>query len=141
MKPNLIYSLILFALFLTACAAEPTPIEPTPAEATPTPDPCTGWTCTLEGVVYLNESASGNELAGIPVNFKQVSNCSPTKGEYQAITGEDGRFSFEVFLHDTDGFVFEVNSEGNQPARVKFGGFDCLYCACDPVEIVLTPAE
>ena len=144
--------LLTLVLLISACNAEPfptenVPLEPAPAEpaaeepATPTPDPCTGWTCTLEGAVYLDEATPGNELVGIPVDFTQVSNCSPTRGETQAVTGEDGRFSFEVFLHDTDSFVFDVEAEGYLPVRVKLGGFDCLYCACDPVEILLQPVE
>lgn len=106
---------------------------------TPSPDSCTGWNCTLTGVVYAGSANPGNELEGVEVELLQASYCSPTKGEQVALTDSDGIFTFEVFLHDTDGFNFTVELEGYEPAKAKFGGFDCLYCACEPVEIVLQP--
>lgn len=133
-KPGLITLLMLTVILISACSVEPIP-------ATATPDPCTGWTCTIEGIIYQDAAASGNELAGVEVDFEQISNCSLTKGAYQLKTDQEGRFSVEVFLHDTDSFVIEVNEGGYQAERVLFGGFDCLYCSCPPTEMVLTPEE
>ena len=113
----------------------------TKVEATITPTLCSGWQCTLEGVVYQGSATPGKEMSGIQVSLKQVSNCSPTAGDQQARTDEDGRFSFDVYLHDTDSFVFEASEAGYQPARLKMGGFDCLYCSCSQIEIILHPEE
>jgi hypothetical protein len=89
--------------------------------------------------VYAGEANPGSELAGILVELNQYSNCSPTRGEQETITDEGGNFTFEVFLHDTDGFNFRVELEGYELAKTSFGGFDCVFCACQPVEIVLQP--
>jgi len=102
---------------------------------------CIGWDCSLKGTVYANAAAPGNELEGVPVHLGQRSYCSPTAGDHEAVTGADGTFGFPVYLHDTDSFNLEVVVEGYQPARQTFGGFDCLYCACDPLEIVLQPVK
>jgi hypothetical protein len=92
-------------------------------------------------VVYEGENIPGNELGGVLVNLSQFSYCSPTRGEYELVTGEDGTFAFEVFLHDTDSFNFKVELDGYQTWEHAFGGFDCLYCSCPPVEIVLQPEK
>ena len=132
--------LMVFFLFIAGCATPPqpndTPIQ-TSSPPTLTPDPCTGWDCTIMGVVYEGEVGSGHEVSGAVVKLIQTSYCSPTKGEYEVVTGADGTFEFEVFLHDTDGFRFEVELDGYEPVSHFFVGFDCLYCSCPPVEIVL----
>ncbi len=132
--------LMVFLLFLGGCTTPPqpndTPVK-TSSPPTLTPDPCTGWDCTVTGVVYEGETGSGREVSGAVVKLIQTSYCSPTKGEYEVVTGEDGTFEFEVFLHDTDGFSIEVELEGYQTSEYSFGGFDCLYCSCQPIEIVL----
>ncbi|MEJ2736858.1 MAG: hypothetical protein P8189_25390 [Anaerolineae bacterium] len=127
-------------------AAQPVPtsrptLPPSPASVTrtATPDPCTGWECTLRGVVYVDAASAGNELASVRVGLSHVSYCSPTRGDHETTTGPDGGFGFEVFLHDTDTFWIRVEQEGYEPARQSVGGFDCLYCACPPVELVLQP--
>jgi hypothetical protein len=81
----------------------------------------------------------GNELAGVAVELSHVSYCSPTRGQHQTTTGPDGGFEFEVFLHDTDTFLIQVERDGYESVRQSVGGFDCLYCVCPPVEIVLQP--
>jgi hypothetical protein len=132
--------LVVFLVFLTGCAALPqsngTPVQ-TISPPTHTPDPCTGWDCTITGVVYEGEAGSGHEVSGAVVKLIHTSYCSPTKGEQEIVTSEDGVFEFEIFLHDTDGFRIEVELEGYQSGVSSFGGFDCLYCACQPIEIVL----
>ena len=112
---------------------------PTTSPPTFTPDFCIGWNCTITGVVYAETASPGSELAGVLVELNQYSNCSPTRGDQETITDEGGNFAFEVFLHDTDGFNFRVELEGYEEAKTSFGGFDCLFCACPPVEIVLQP--
>ena len=108
-----------------------------PAAPTATPTSCAGWTCTLEGIVYVNSATPASRLPGAWVTLTQVSHCSPTVGDYETRTGADGAFRFEVYLHDTDTFWFEVAQDGYEPVRQSLGGFDCLYCACPPVEIIL----
>jgi len=131
--------LIVFLLSLFGCVTLPPAetVESSPASASATPDPCTGWDCTLNGVVYEGEAGSGHEVSGAAVKLVHTSYCSPTKGEYEVVTGEDGAFEFEVFLHDTDSFRIEVEFDGYEPASHAFGGFDCLYCSCPAIEIVL----
>jgi hypothetical protein len=89
--------------------------------------------------VYDGTASPGSELAGVLVQLSQASYCSPTRGEQETITDEGGNFAFEVFLHDTDGFNFRVELEGYEAVKTSFGGFDCLFCSCQPVEIVLQP--
>lgn len=142
---------VIITIFLCGCAPpEPTRLSPTLVPTltvawTPyliqTPTVCSGWNCSLEGVVYVNAAGTGNELAGVKVHLQQISWCSPTKGEYETITGTDGTFSFEVYLHDTDTFWIELTVEGYQKVRQAIGGFDCLSCACPPIKIILQPKE
>lgn len=132
--------LMVFLLFLAGCVPPPQPIDTsvqTSSPATLTPDPCTGWDCPITGVVYEGEVGAGHEVRGAVVKLIHTSYCSPTKGEYEVVTGEDGIFEFEVFLHDTDGFRIVVELDEYEPVSYSFGGFDCLYCACQPIEIVL----
>lgn len=143
-----ITGLAAFLVLLVGCAVSPEdPPQPgheptsTSVLATATPDPCTGWTCTVQGIVYVGAASSGNESAGTLVELKQVSFCSPTRGQHQTRTDDSGRFEFEVFIHDTDRFWIQIDQNGYAPVRRAVGGFDCLYCACPPIEIVLEPLE
>jgi len=115
------------------------PPQPTTAP-TSTPDSCTGWWCTVTGVVYAGTVQPSDELAGATITLHHTSYCSPTKGVHQAKTGPDGSFEFgEVFLHDTDRIRIQVESEGYE--SVEWDSIDryCFYCSCfgDPLEIVL----
>jgi hypothetical protein len=110
------------------------------SEATSTPDPCTGWRCTVKGVVYSETADSGDELQGAIVTLHQTSYCSPTRGQHRVTAGPDGRFEFsDVFFHDTDRIRIQVESEGYESAQWDSGDFNCLYCSCfgSPLEIVL----
>ena len=121
-----------------------TPIETiTRAEpaASDTPDPCTGWDCEINGVVYLGSADPGNELEGVLVKLSQYSWCSKTAGEQETQSGPNGIFAFEVYIHDTDSIIVQIDFEGYQTEKVKLGGFDCLYCSCPLIEIVLEAAE
>jgi hypothetical protein len=123
-----------------------TPTIPVIPEATLDPTQeffrsCVGWDCSLEGIVYAGRVAAGNELEGITVRLTQHSNCSPTRGEYEATTGATGEFGIQVYLHDTDTFWIEVEADGYEPIRQTIGGFDCLYCSCTPIEVVLRSVE
>jgi hypothetical protein len=114
-------------------------ITPEPSQvSSPTPG-CYMWKCTLQGVVYAEEIGPSSELEGVEVRLSQYSNCSPTKGEHITKTGPDGEFEFEVLIHDTDGFTFEIEETGYEPYKNKFGGFDCISCSCSSMEIVLEP--
>jgi hypothetical protein len=143
---SILTAMVLCLLVSCGGSPEATP-GPTPQPAltpvlmTATPDPCVGWRCTLRGVVYVEAASSGNELAGILVELSHVSFCSPTSGEHETTTGPDGGFGFEVFVHDTDTFWIQVEQEGYEPVRQSVGGFDCLYCTCPLVEVVLEPLE
>jgi hypothetical protein len=107
---------------------------------TPTPDPCSGWWCTVKGVVTTGEGGSGNRLAGATVTLSQHSNCSPTRGDSQTVSGSDGSFEFgQLFFHDTDLVWIEVEAEGFEPARWDSKGQYCYYCACfsEAIEVAL----
>ena len=110
---------------------------PTAVPPTDTPDWCIGWWCALSGVVYAGTAGPGNELEGVLVQLSHTSYCSPTRGQHEGRTGPDGRFQFDVFVHDTDTFWFEVQLDGYESVEQRIGGFDCLYCSCPAVEIVL----
>ena len=130
---------MLICLFLMGCAinCKDAQEEFKQTEVQPTPTSCTGWMCEISGVVYMGTALPGNEAEGVIVNLSQHSWCSPTAGEQEARSGPQGEFVFDVYLHDTDSFVFQVDEVGFETVKVKLGGFDCLYCNCQPVEIVL----
>jgi hypothetical protein len=141
---------IIVLLSLAGCAvleAAPTPtnvatLAPTTAP-TFTPDSCTGWWCTVTGVVYAETADSGNELEGATVTLHQTSYCSPTRGQHQTTTGPGGRFELsEVFFHDTDRIRIQVESVGYESAQWDSRDFYCLYCSCfgSSLEIVLRAA-
>ena len=104
--------------------------------SSPTPD-CIGWSCEINGIVYSGAVEPGNELAGVAVAFYQISWCSPTAGKQETQTNSNGSFSFEVFVHDTDTYRIQIDVDGYQTAEIMMGGFDCLFCSCPLVEIVL----
>ena len=133
-KVAVVVIFLCVGVLLVACVAKDNATE---VQATATPDPCTGWWCTLSGIVYADTAAPGHELEGAVVQLSQSSHCSPTKGHHETTTGPDGSFEFEVYLHDTDGFTIRVEWQGYEPASQSFGGFDCLFCSCPPFEIVL----
>lgn len=111
------------------------------AKPTASPTSCVGWYCEIDGVVYLGSVDSGNEMAGVPLKLSQHSWCSPTAGDQETQSGPYGTFAFEVYIHDTDSIIVKVDLEGYQPVKVKMGGFDCLYCSCPFIEIVLVNTE
>lgn len=106
----------------------------------PSPDPCTGWWCSVAGVVYAGAAHTGSELEGVTVTLHQTSYCSPTSGQHQTATGPTGKFEFsEVFFHDTDMIRIYVASEGYKSFQWDSSDLTCLYCSCfaDPLEIIL----
>lgn len=110
----------------------------------PISDPCSGSWCQTIGIVYANEAVPGNELGGASVSLIQSSYCSPTSGQYYAISASDGTFHFDqLFFHDTDRVSIEAEFEGYQPAKWDATGFDFLSCfyAKHPIEIVLKGSE
>jgi hypothetical protein len=138
---------IVLQCLLTGCIAQdasPTTAIITTMTATSaptfTPDPCTGWWCTVTGVVYDERADLGNELEGVTVTLLQASNCSPTSGEYQTTTSIDGKFEFkDIFFHDTDRVKIQVKYEGENSTQWDSIDFYCFYCSCfgSPLEIVL----
>jgi hypothetical protein len=142
-----ILEFIIVLLLLAGCVnldASPKPtsiatLKPTDA-STFTPDPCTGWWCTVTGVVYDDTADLGNELEGVTVTLVQNSNCSPTRGQHQTTTDIDGRFEFnDIFFHDTDRIQIQASYEGENSMLWDSADFYCYYCSCfgSPLEIVL----
>jgi hypothetical protein len=141
---------IVVAVFLTGCdILEVVSTSTSVATLTPTiaptftPDPCTGWWCTVTGAVYAKTDGMDNELAGATVTLYQTSYCSPTSGQYQTTTSPDGRYTMEeVFFHDTDRIRIQVESEGYETVEWDSSDYYCLYCSCfgSPIEIVLPAA-
>ena len=115
-----------------------TPTNPVPS---PSPTSCTGWHCEITGIVSSGTAEPTNQLVSETVTLSQISWCSPTSGEQETQLDMDGRFSFEVYVHDTDSFNIYVDIEGYHPEKIQFGGFDCLYCHCPPIEIILEAEE
>ena len=138
---------IVVQLLLAGCviqdAIPTTAIIATPTlthASTITPDPCTGWWCTVTGVVYDETANVGNEIEGVNVTLFQTSNCSPTSGQHQTTTKIDGKFEFgEIFFHDTDRIQIQVRYEGDDSVPWDSIDYYCFYCSCfeSPVEIVL----
>jgi hypothetical protein len=149
--------LIWIAFTLSACSVITEPRTPQPSAIGPTqttgktltstaapavkltPTMCTGWQCLLSGVVYASTADPVNRMEGVEVKLSQQSNCSPTGGEHVAITGTDGSFAFDIYLHDTDSFLLQIELDNYEPASQLIGGFDCLFCSCPPFEIILQP--
>jgi hypothetical protein len=146
-----ILGVVLLLSSLVGCVApdvEPTLLATVTSEpgddslavtAAPTPDSCTGWQCTVTGLVYAGQIGAGNEFQGALVTLDHSSNCSPTRGEHQATTGPDGTFEFQVFFHDTDMVRLWVEAEGFSQAEWDSRDIYCYYCSCwsAPLEIVL----
>lgn len=144
---------IILIPFLVGCTVSPTPSTLLQADTpsltlpsmpettmTSTPDPCTGWWCTVTGLVYTTSAEPGSELDGAMVTLYHSSYCSPTRGQQQTVSRSDGIFEFEeVFFHDTDMIRIEVTYEGYETTQWNSKGKYCLYCGCFnvPLEIVL----
>ena len=62
-------------------------ITPKKPEPSATPTYCVGWTCEVNGVVYLGSADPGNELEGVQVKLSQISWCSSTAGEQETQSG------------------------------------------------------
>ena len=108
--------------------------------STATPDPCTGWWCTVKGIVYADDGQSGKELAEASLTLDHFSYCSPTKGEYRTETSLDGTFEFgEIFFHDTDRIRITIESTGYEPMFWDSKDHYCFFCSCfaSPLEILL----
>ena len=145
MRGFLVFILVLLSLSgCTTLKVAPTQPSKTAMILTSTPtsttDPCTGWWCTVTGVIYAETADYSNKLEGVTVTLLQTSYCSPTSGEQQTKTGSDGSFEFnEVFFHDTDQIRIHVESDGFESAQWDSSELSCLYCSCFeyPLEIVL----
>ena len=139
-KPARVFTnIVAILVFLVGCESASKTVTKQTSLPPPMPSPtwCVGWNCTLRGVIYADEVGTGHELESVKVELLQKSYCSPTGGRHKAITNPDGEFEFEVYLHDTDIFRIEVEETGYEPIKKVFGGFYCLFCSCDPLEIVL----
>lgn len=134
---------ILVLLSLSGCTTlKVEPTQPSTATMTPTstPDPCTGWWCTITGVIYAETTDFSNQFEGVTVTLHQTSYCSPTSGQQQTITGSDGSFEFsDVFFHDTDRIRIQFESKEFELAQWDSTDYNCLYCSCfeSPLEIIL----
>jgi hypothetical protein len=122
------------------------PTETPEAADTPSPSPRPpgdiGWR-QVSGVVYAGAEAAGNELPGALVQCSHHSYFTPPErscSPYRITTASDGAFSFEVFVHDTDGITIRAEKEGYRPAKVLIGGFDCVG-ACPSPSLVLETGD
>jgi hypothetical protein len=148
----LVFIMLFLSLLIAGCNLNELPdelisesIEPKPSTPNPIPSPsptsCTGWHCEITGIISMGTAEPTNQLVSETVTLSQISWCSPTSGEQETQLDMDGRFSFEVYVHDTDSFNIYVDIEGYHPEKIQFGGFDCLYCSCPPIEIILEVEE
>jgi len=127
-------------LLIQAMENQATPQIGVEVEVTVIAEPsCSGWTCDLSGTFYEGSVEEGNILPGIDMGFSQHSYCSPTAGDYQTKTDEEGKYHFEIYLHDTDQLTFSVASEDYLPYTLQVNGMDCLYCSCFPLDHELDP--
>jgi len=147
---TLLFIVISLSLLLAGCHLYELPgehqsesIEPRPSipNLSPSPTFCTGWHCEINGTVSAEPAEPTNQLASETVTLSQISWCSPTSGKKDTQLDEDGKFSFDVYIHDTDSFNIYVDIEGYQAEKIQFGGFDCLYCHCPPIKIILEAKE
>jgi hypothetical protein len=126
-------------LLLAGCATLVATSKPTTAP-TFTPDPCTGWWCSVSGTVYAEMTGFGNELESVTVTLLHSSYCSPTRGQHQTTTSPEGRFEFsDVYFHDTDRIRTQVETKGYELAQWDSVDTYCLFFGCpgSPLEIVL----
>jgi hypothetical protein len=119
-----------------------TPQKGVEVEVTVIPgESCQGWNCEITGTLYEGSAESDNQVPQVEISLSQFSYCSPTAGEQNVISGPDGEFSFEVFLHDTDTLTFVIEDHRWDPFQAQVMGMDCLYCSCTPLDLVMDPSD
>jgi len=85
-----------------------------------------GWR-VVQGIVRHADMGLRAPLAGVRVTCRQASyvpqpgSCAPGS----VVTGPDGRFAFDVFVHDTDTIRLVADKWGYAPASRVLSGFDC----------------
>ncbi len=109
--------LLLFGCAILEAVRAPAGIATLPPALVPTftPDPCTGWSCTVTGVVGAEATQSGYELEGVTVTLRQTSYCSPTRGEHQATTdGLTGLANHKMFYEVLEKELWRYRRYGGQ---------------------------
>ncbi len=98
--------------------------------ATPTPTPSprpqrTGdlGTKVVHGKVYDASVGPSTPLAGATVRYAHYSPVNPG-GSGSLVTGADGQYAFDLFLHDTDAIQFTVEAPGFRTATAYTGGYE-----------------
>ena len=113
----------LFLLLATAPVAAAPDATPTP---TPSPRPQrTGdlGAQVVHGKVYDASVGPSTPLAGATVRYAHYSPVNPG-GSGSLVTGADGQYAFELFLHDTDAIQFTVEAPGFRTATAYTGGYE-----------------
>ena len=117
-----------------------TPQKGVEVEVTVIPqESCQGWNCEITGTIYEGSVEAGNQIPKVEISLSQFSYCSPTAGKQITTTDQEGNFSFEVFLHDTDTLTFGIEDDKWESFNSQVMGMDCLYCSCVPLELVIEP--
>lgn len=137
--PGPIVFFLSICLSLAACNPAPAPTEFPTAEpdATETVVGDLGWR-KVQGVVYAEKMAPDHEMAGALVTCSQTSyfpreaSCAP----YEITTGADGTFTFDVFVHDTDGINISAQKSGYKSTKFNMGGIACAG-GCSSIGLLL----
>ncbi len=123
--------------------ARPVAALTTTPTGTPTPSPRPERTGDLGikdvvGVVYDASEGRYSLIGGATVFYN---NCArfPPGDSGTAVADEEGRFSFSLFLHDTDYVTIRAEAPGFLPARVTYDGLDLGHA--HELEIGLAPAS
>ncbi len=143
-----IFILLGVVSLLTACGVDlvhlvaektPTPLTSEP-EATPT-YPGT-WEAVIEGVIYDQSTGEGQPIVDATITYDVLHSYFPELQEgrlNKTISDENGFFSLEVMVHDTDSIRILVEAQGFLLYEERFSGVDLV--AGKNLEVELIPLE
>jgi len=104
----------------------------TPAEPrihTSTATPIGTWETVIDGLIYDNAIGLGKPIVGASVCYNVLHSYFPelqAGRPNQTMTDEQGEFSLQVIVHDTDSVQLVVTAQGFMPYEERLAGVDLV---------------